>query len=144
MIGSGKDSSMLENIHWLDYIEFVSEERKIEELANANLLLLTSNAEPFGISVLEALFAGLPVVSSPVAGPSDILGSSIDWGRISGFSARKIGNDILDYYDQWRSNPGNFFEGKINRSSEAKRIFNTKTSIDKYAEMITRVMAYRP
>ncbi len=144
VIGSGKDSSMLKNIHWLDYIEFVSEERKIKELANANLLLLTSNAEPFSISVLEALFAGLPVISTPVAGPSDILGSSIDWGRISGFSARKIGNDILDYYDQWRSNPGNFFEGKINRSSEAKRIFNTKTSIDKYTEMITRVMAYRP
>ena len=126
MIGSGKDSSMLKNIHWLDYIEFVSEERKIEELANANLLLLTSNAEPFGISVLEALFAGLPVVSSPVAGPSDILGSSIDWGRISGFSARKIGNDILDYYDQWRSNPGNFLKGKSNVALRLKEYLTQK------------------
>jgi len=46
-------------VHWLGEL---NEAQKRELLSDANVLVLCSNSESFGMSVLEALAAGTPVV----------------------------------------------------------------------------------
>ena len=57
----------------VSYLGFVEEEDKIYWLSRANLMIITSNVEPWGLTVLEGLASGLEVLSTPVSGPSEIL-----------------------------------------------------------------------
>ena len=49
----------------VDYVGFVSGQTKAECLANADVFVLPSHNENFGIAVLEAIAAGVPAVVSP-------------------------------------------------------------------------------
>ena len=52
-----------------------------EILRHSDLLLSTSEAETFGISMIEGMACGLPVVSSPSHGPGDFV--TEEYGVIS-------------------------------------------------------------
>ncbi|MGC8622221.1 MAG: glycosyltransferase family 4 protein [Caldisphaera sp.] len=140
IIGSGKFSSEMEKYDFINYLGFVTEERKRQELANANLFLVTSNLEPYHLAVLEALFSGLPVVSTPVAGPSEIIKISEDFGRSVSFNSKALGDAIVDYYNQWKSYPKGYFERKKARSLKAKSVFSMEIMVENYAKMIFNVI----
>lgn len=59
-------------------------DKKIELLTNSDLFLLPSLTEPFGFCILEAMKAGLPIISFNTEGPSDIVTNK--FGRIVQFS----------------------------------------------------------
>ncbi|MGC9124404.1 MAG: glycosyltransferase family 4 protein [Thermoplasmata archaeon] len=137
--GSGEFSSKLKNFNFINYLGFITEEKKVHELANANLFLVTSNIEPFSLVTLEALFSGLPVISTPVTGPSEIIRSFNDFGKIAGFNSKVIGNIIIEYYNKWKSNTQEYYERKIARSIQAKRMFNANIMIENYVKMVFQV-----
>lgn len=143
VIGGGKYSSKIKSVHLINYLGFVSEETKIAELSNANLFVMTSNTEGFPLTVLEALFSGLPVVSTPLAGVIDIMESSGDFGKMPGFSPRKIGEEVLNYYREWKSNPDEFFKRKVSRSYNSKEKFDQEKMMMKYYDMINKVLSAR-
>jgi glycosyltransferase involved in cell wall biosynthesis len=62
----------------------------------ANIFLLPTNYEIFGMVVLEALFNGIPVISTPQAGPVDILSKPIH-GQCIDLSVEDWGNAIKQY-----------------------------------------------
>ena len=69
----------------LKYIKVIKKgwttgETKLKELKKANLFLLPSLIEPFGFCILEAMKAGLPIISFATEGPMDIIKN--DFGRI--------------------------------------------------------------
>ncbi len=51
----------------------VSYERVVKEMQRADVFLLTSHTETFGIVVIEAMSVGTPVIATQTAGPIDIL-----------------------------------------------------------------------
>ena len=55
-------------------------DKKIELLTNSDLFLLPSLTEPFGFCILEAMKAGLPIISFNTEGPSDIITN--EFGRL--------------------------------------------------------------
>jgi glycosyltransferase involved in cell wall biosynthesis len=57
-------------------IEDLSEERKLELLASADYLLMTSRTESFGLPVIEAMRAGTAVISSTGGGLREVAGAS--------------------------------------------------------------------
>jgi glycosyltransferase involved in cell wall biosynthesis len=59
-----------------DYVTFtgkISEKRKIQEYHNADVLVVPSNFEPFGIVILEAYASSTPVIASNVGGIPELI-----------------------------------------------------------------------
>jgi len=55
-------------------------DKKIKLLTDSDLFLLPSLTEPFGFCILEAMKAGLPIISFNTEGPSDIITN--EFGRL--------------------------------------------------------------
>jgi glycosyltransferase involved in cell wall biosynthesis len=79
-IGTGPSlpylQKLAETLQLSDHVCFQGEKDRLwiyEQLANYNILVHPSPSEPFGLAVLEGIAAGLPVIASNNAGPSEIL-----------------------------------------------------------------------
>lgn len=93
-----------EKIKKLDKIKvefkgWVSGQPKIDILTNSDLFLLPSLIEPFGFCILEAMKAGLPIVSFKTEGPDDIITNN--FGRLVKISdydtmTKDFGISIID------------------------------------------------
>jgi 1,2-diacylglycerol 3-alpha-glucosyltransferase/glucuronosyltransferase len=71
----------------------------IGHYASADVFVLPSRTETFGLVLLEALACGLPVAALPVAGPLDVIGGSgagaLDWDlRAAAMAALHIPREI--------------------------------------------------
>ncbi|MFN9108456.1 MAG: N-acetyl-alpha-D-glucosaminyl L-malate synthase BshA [Bacteroidota bacterium] len=77
MVGDGPDRPEAEEqcrrLHLCDDIRFLGKQHEMEEiLAISDLFLLPSEYESFGLSALEAMAAGVPVLSTNAGGLSEI------------------------------------------------------------------------
>ncbi len=77
-VGEGSSRKYLENIseacNLTDSIEFLGNRGDIPELlCNAGIFILPSRLEGFGISIIEAMAVGIPVIASNIAGPGEII-----------------------------------------------------------------------
>lgn len=79
MKASAQESGLENNIMW---IKEVRNDHVWKIYEYTDVLLLPTNYEIFGMVILEALFFGVPVVSTPEAGPMEILGSDKRLGAI--------------------------------------------------------------
>lgn len=77
MVGDGPERHTAEELcralHICDEVRFVGKQEQMEEImVISDLFLLTSDYESFGLSALEAMAAGVPVVSSNAGGLPEI------------------------------------------------------------------------
>ncbi|MCK4566828.1 MAG: glycosyltransferase family 4 protein, partial [Candidatus Thorarchaeota archaeon] len=85
MTGEGSlKSNLLESFdnagvsHMVDYLGVV-EIKAVPKLINqSRIFIYPSREEPFGLSILEAMACGVPVVTTNVYGPSEIITEGID------------------------------------------------------------------
>ena len=136
-VGSGPDHTLLEGLHCenFHYFGYVDSKKKMELLANANLLLITSNMDPFPLVCIEGLFSGLPVVSTPVPGPEEIFSMIPDSGMIAGFSPRKLAKYVISYYDQWLGDKEDYYRRKMERSTASKGKYNLDAMNSNYLKL---------
>lgn len=76
-VGDGPERSTAEDLARelgvVDHVRFVGKQEQMEDiLAIADLFLLTSEYESFGLAALEAMAAGVPVVSTDAGGLKEI------------------------------------------------------------------------
>lgn len=141
-IGSGKDESILNiassRFSTFSYLGFVDKKRKLDLLTRSNLLVCTSNLEPFSMAILEAIFSGLPVVSVPASGPESILMGRELLGKVSIYSAKGMSKDILQYYNKWLNSKADYFEQKRKIFHSSRQIFHIDNMFAKYDSLIQR------
>lgn len=99
-VGDGPERPVAESLgrelHIFDHIRFVGRQEQIEEiLAISDLFLLTSDYESFGLAALEAMAAGVPVISTNAGGLPEInvegkTGYLSDIGDVPAMSRRAI------------------------------------------------------
>jgi len=99
IVGSGSEKQTLrnylntQNSHDIFFLGYRNDIPLL--LRQADVFLLTSRFEPFGIVVLEAMAAGCPVVATRSGGPQTILTDEVDGllgeiGDVYGLSARVL------------------------------------------------------
>jgi L-malate glycosyltransferase len=99
-VGDGPERSTAEDLSRelgvIDEVRFVGKQEQMEDiLAIADLFLLTSEYESFGLAALEAMAAGVPVVSTNAGGLAEInipgeTGYLSDVGDIASMTAQSI------------------------------------------------------
>lgn len=81
-------------------VGMVSQEAMSSLYRAASLFLLPSNYEIYGMVVLEAMYFGLPVISTCSAGPEDIIHNDVDGVLIDSLETGKWVSTIRDLFLQ--------------------------------------------
>lgn len=143
LIGSGTDSKMVESLSksysFVRIAGYLGEEEKIKALSGCNLMISTSFIEPWGLTILESLFSGLFVISTPVAGPNEILSGSTEFGEVLDFGVTSFANSILIQYDKWLRSKTNFYKEKLHRREKAIELYGKNTAWNQYYKFIDDV-----
>ncbi len=139
-VGDGPERPVAEDLcrelNLCDEIRFVGRQEQMEEiLAVADLFLLTSDYESFGLAALEAMAAGVPVISTNVGGLPEIningvTGFLSDVGDIKGMSEHAI--EILQDDAVLKK-----FKG--NATAQAKK-FDIHNIVPKYEALYNRFL----
>ena len=143
-VGDGPDRPAAEELcremGLCDDMRFVGKQEQIEEiLAVADLFLLTSEYESFGLAALEAMAAGVPVISTNVGGLPEInvngqTGYLSAVGDIREMSAHAI--EILQDESVLR-------KFKANAAAHAKK-FDIHHIVPKYEALYNRFLVREP
>lgn len=121
LIGSGPSLpyllSLTDSLQLNAHVSFLGERSRqwiYERLCTYHLLIQPSLSEGFGLTVLEGIAAGLPVIASDHAGPSEILS-----GMPAGYLFRS--GDAADLADTIRKTITAMKEGGMQHRCEASR-----------------------
>jgi len=137
IIGTGRDDKLLGKFPDNTYVlGNITDEEKSEQLKSSNLMVVTSNLESFGLVVLEGLFSGLPIVSTPVSGPVEIISNDSDFGTISTFSPTDIASCINKYYEDWLSDKRKYYDQKIRIRDKSLKLFKLEAMFESYESAV--------
>ncbi len=137
IIGTGPDHHIINKVEAnVRILGNVTEEEKTNEMMNSNLGIITSNLEPYPRVALEFLTSGIPIVSTPTAGPSHIIGKDEFFGKISSFRAEEFAEDILNYYNAWHKDKLQYYDIRLKIAERAKEMFKVEEMLDMYSKMI--------
>ena len=136
VLGIGPDREKIEN-----YLK----ENKIEEsftflgyqtnpykyVSKCDLFVCSSVAEGFSTATTEALIAGTPVVTTPVAGMTEMLGANGEYGIITEMSEESLYEGIKDLIQ----NPEKLRHYK-NQAAERGKFFSKENTVKAVEEML--------
>lgn len=131
-----KITKIANNTNIIKYLGYINEQTKTEILSTGGVFISTSNIEPYGLSVIEGLYSGLPAVVTPVSGLVHIVSRDKKYGKVSSFSPKPFVYDILKFYNMWKLNKENYFNKRIYISVKSKQTFSKYTMFESMSEMI--------
>jgi len=100
LVGDGPDRTAAEHLAaqlgMLDHVEFLGKQNNVQRLIRlADVLLMPSEMESFGLAGLEAMACGVPVVGTRVGGVPELITPGVDGflgevGDVAGQAARVV------------------------------------------------------
>jgi L-malate glycosyltransferase len=142
MVGEGPERSSAQalgrRLGIQDRVRFLGARQAIEEIAGvADVLLLPSELESFGLSALEAMAAGVPVIGSDAGGLPEVVkhaetGYLLPVGDVEGMAARTL--EILKDEERRRA------MGQAGRR-RAESLFDAERIVSQYEQVYEQVLA---
>jgi N-acetyl-alpha-D-glucosaminyl L-malate synthase BshA len=142
MVGEGPERAsaraLARRLGLSDHVRFLGRQDRIEELTGAaDVFLLPSELESFGLSALEAMASGVPVVGSDAGGLPEVVkhsetGFLLPVGDIEGMAARTI--EILKDEQHWQA-----LSAAARRRAAA--LFGAERVVGEYERFYERVLA---
>lgn len=142
ILGSGPSRPVLDRLErhsWIRQPGFVAESEKLSVLQESSLMLVTSYIEPFSMVTIEALATGVPVITTPSLGPSSIVGTNADFGRILPYNSKSFCGAIFDYYREWKQDKTEYARRAASVSRAARDQFSVNNMGDGYVKLIEAV-----
>jgi N-acetyl-alpha-D-glucosaminyl L-malate synthase BshA len=142
MVGEGPErasaQALARRLGLAERVRFLGRQDRIEELTGiADVFLLPSELESFGLSALEALACGVPVVGSDAGGLPEVVkhtetGFLLPVGDIEGMAARTI--EILKDEQHWQA-----LSAAARRRAAA--LFGAERVVGEYERFYERVLS---
>ena len=142
MVGEGPErasaQALARRLGLSDHVRFLGRQDRIEELTGiADVFLLPSELESFGLSALEAMACGVPVVGSDAGGLPEVVkhtetGFLVPVGDIEAMAARTI--EILKDEQHWQA-----LSAAARRRAAA--LFGAERVVGEYERFYERVLA---
>jgi glycosyltransferase involved in cell wall biosynthesis len=142
IVGSGRDSDLLSRFAGHPQVRicgYLPDVEKRATLADSSLMLVTSRVEPFSIASIEALASGVPILTTPSSGPSEIVSSDGRFGSVVAMTPSAFATEIIKMYERWRTNPRSYLETRVRIRELARRIYDSPRMIERYASLIERL-----
>jgi len=102
LVGNGKDRNMLEQYverYMLSNIKFIGyQDNPYKYMKLADVLVLPSKTEGFGLVITEAMFLGIPIIATNSAGPSEILDNG-RYGILTDIDSKAIAEGMKTFLD---------------------------------------------
>jgi N-acetyl-alpha-D-glucosaminyl L-malate synthase BshA len=142
MVGEGPERSsaqaLARRLGLQDRVRFLGRHDRVEELtAIADVFLLPSELESFGLSALEAMACGVPVIGSDAGGLPEVVkhtetGYLLPVGDIEGMAARTI--ELLKDDERWH-------EASRSARRRAESLFEADRVVGQYERFYERILA---
>jgi N-acetyl-alpha-D-glucosaminyl L-malate synthase BshA len=141
MIGDGPDRTVAE---WLvrekkitSDVHFLGKQNQVQDLLNcADVLLLPSDLESFGLAALEGMACGVPAICSNVGGVSEVVRDGLDGYLVSARDTKSMAARALEIL----TTPGRREEmGKVARA-RALTAFCSNNIIPRYEALYKKVL----
>ncbi len=142
MVGDGPERSSAEytarHLGVEPYVQFLGKRDNIEELmGSADLLLLPSENESFGLVALEAMACEVPVVVSRVGGLPEVITDGVEGYLVEPLNVDKMAECAISVL----SDENRRREMGANGRASARRRFCTSMIIPQYEDFYHRVLA---
>ncbi len=141
LVGDGPDRSECERLsrqlNLYEHVKFLGKQDGLVEILNcADLFLIPSQSESFGLSALEAMACGLPVVSSSVGGLPELIKHN-ETGYIAEIGdIDRMARYVIDLFTNERKY--NLFSE--NSRTRAVEYFDKNKIIPQYEEYYKRIL----
>jgi len=112
------------------FVGFLTKEQVRNYMKIANIFVLPSDVETFGVVVIEAMAMGLPVVATASGGPEDII--TKETGILVGHNTGSLANGIIELIANYEC------YDKMQIRSYIVNNFSGETIADKYIEMYSQ------
>lgn len=138
IIGDGPERNQIinyclnNNLKNIQFIGKVSNYEVKRLISNADLLLSTSYIETFGVSILEAISFGIPVITTDSGGVRDIV-NSINGLILESTEPSELSNAILKVINK------DVIFSKLSILNDFNRRFSEKTVLMKYEEIFNEI-----
>lgn len=139
VLGIGPDREKIENYLKENYIEdsftFLGyQTNPYKYVSKCDLFVCSSAAEGFSTAATEALIVGTPVITTPVAGMAEMLGSNGEYGIITEMSEESLYEGIKDLIQ----NPGKLHHYK-KQAAERGKFFSKENTVKAVEEMLEKL-----
>lgn len=127
----------IQNVYEANYMYLgkLDEKQKIDWLRKSNIFILPSYSEGFSMSVLEAIAAGKPIVTTPVGALKDVLQNEVNAIIVNPGDIDAITNAILRFLRD------KAFRKSVANNNKALRCdFSVDTISKKYKELFNSIL----
>ncbi|MBD3157215.1 MAG: glycosyltransferase [Candidatus Lokiarchaeota archaeon] len=136
-----KVDEFAQRTHNVSYLGFVGEKELLRRYRRADLFVMPSKRETFGLVAMEAMSCGVPVITSDIPGPRTFV--ERDYGMmVPPSNPRALAKAIQRFYTLWKEKPDAYKKmGELAREKCVKE-YNWNRIVDRLTKMIQTVSEF--